>query len=43
MHLVIPNCSETIMRLPENLKIAPTDEMMEDTERLFGYNVVTYE
>jgi DNA polymerase-3 subunit alpha len=43
MHLVIPDNSETVLRLPENLKIAPTDEMMEDIERLFGYNVVTFE
>ena len=43
MHLVIPDMSETVLRLPETLKIAPTDEMMEDTERLFGYNVVTFE
>jgi DNA polymerase-3 subunit alpha len=43
MHLVIPNRSETVLRLPESLKIAPSDEMMEDIERLFGYNVVTFE
>lgn len=43
MHLVIPHRSETVLRLPESLKIAPTDEMMEDTERLFGYNVITFE
>jgi DNA polymerase-3 subunit alpha len=40
---VIPNRSETVLRLPESLKIAPSDEMMEDIERLFGYNVVTFE
>jgi DNA polymerase-3 subunit alpha len=43
MHLVVPERSETILRLPESLKIAPSDAMMEDTERLFGYNVVTFE
>lgn len=43
LHLVIPNRSETLIRLPENLKVAATDQLMDDTERLFSYNVVTFE
>ena len=43
LHLVIPNRSETMIRLPENLKVAATDQLMDDTERLFSYNVVTFE
>ena len=29
--------------LPEALKVAACDEIMDDTEKLFGYNVVTFE
>jgi len=43
LHLVVPNRSETLIRLPENLKVAATDQLMDDTERLFSYNVVTFE
>jgi len=43
IHLVIPNRSETVIQLPENLKIQACDEMMDDVEKLFGYNVVTFE
>jgi len=43
LHLVIPGRSETVLRLAESTKIAPSDEMLEDTERLFGYNVVTFD
>ncbi|PLX95234.1 MAG: DNA polymerase III subunit alpha, partial [Desulfuromonas sp.] len=43
IHLVIPNRSETVIALPEELKVAANDEIMDDTEKLFGYNVVTFE
>ncbi len=43
IHLVIPNRSETIIKLPDSLKIQACDELMDDVERLFGYNVVTFE
>jgi DNA polymerase-3 subunit alpha len=43
IHLVIPNRSETVIGLPENLKVAASDEIMDDAEKLFGYNVVTFE
>ncbi len=43
LHLVIPNRSETIIGLPETLKVAATDQIMDDAEKLFGYNVVTFE
>ncbi len=43
IHLVIPNRSETVIRLPESLRIQACDEMMDDVEKLFGYNVVTFE
>jgi DNA polymerase-3 subunit alpha len=43
IHLVIPNRSETLIRLPDSLRIQACDEMMDDVEKLFGYNVVTFE
>ncbi|BCR05240.1 DNA-directed DNA polymerase [Desulfuromonas versatilis] len=43
LHLVIPNRSETVIGLPDGLKVAACDEMLDDTEKLFGYNVVTFE
>ncbi len=43
LHLIIPNRSETIIGLPENLKVSANDQIMDDAEKLFGYNVVTFE
>jgi DNA polymerase-3 subunit alpha len=43
IHLIIPNRSETVIGLPENMKVAASDEIMDDAEKLFGYNVVTFE
>lgn len=43
LHIVIPNRSETTIRLPENLKMAASDEAMADAEKLFGYNVMNFE
>ncbi len=43
LHLVIPNRSETIISLPERLKVSASDEIMDAAEKLFGYNVVTFE
>ncbi|MFK5926811.1 MAG: DNA polymerase III subunit alpha [Desulfuromusa sp.] len=43
LHIVIPNRSETIITLPEQLKMAATDEAMADAEALFGYSVMNFE
>ncbi len=43
IHLVIPNRSETVILLPDSLRLQASDEMMDDVEKLFGYNVVTFE
>jgi len=43
IHLIVPNRSETVIALPENLKVAASDEIMDDTKKLFEYNVVTFE
>jgi DNA polymerase-3 subunit alpha len=43
IHLVIPNRSETLVRLPDTLRLQACDELVDDAEKLFGYNVVTFE
>ncbi|MEN8730056.1 MAG: DNA polymerase III subunit alpha [Desulfuromonadales bacterium] len=43
IHLVVPNRSETVISLPEDLRLQASDQMMDDVEKLFGYNVVTFE
>ncbi|AJF06907.1 DNA polymerase III subunit alpha [Geoalkalibacter subterraneus] len=43
LHLVVPNHFETVVGLPDTLNVAPSDEMMEAAEKLFGYNVITFE
>jgi len=43
LHMLIPDRSETLLSLPENLKVAASDQMMDDAEKLFGYNIVTFE
>jgi DNA polymerase-3 subunit alpha len=43
LHLVIPDRSETILQLPGTLKAAASDQIMDAAEKLFGYNVVTFE
>ncbi len=43
LHIVIPNRSETIIGLPEQLKMVASDEAMADVEQIFGYNVMNFE
>jgi DNA polymerase-3 subunit alpha len=43
LHLQIPHCSETTIKLPENLKMSASDDAMEDARVLFGYNVMNFE
>jgi len=43
LHLVVPNHFETVVGLPDTLNVSPSDEMMEAAEKLFGYNVITFE
>jgi len=43
IHLVVPNRSETVISLPDTLRLQASDEMIDDVEKLFGYNVVTFE
>jgi DNA polymerase-3 subunit alpha len=43
LHMVIPNRSETVIRLPEQLRMVPSDEAMAEAAKLFGYNIMTFE
>ncbi len=43
LHIVIPNRSETLIKLPDNLKMAASDQAMADAEAIFGYNVMNFE
>jgi len=43
LHVVIPNRSETRIKLPGRLKMSASDEAMAEVEKLFGYNVMTFE
>ncbi|MEE4253423.1 MAG: DNA polymerase III subunit alpha [Desulfuromusa sp.] len=43
LHIVIPNRSETVIALPDQLKMSATDEAMDDAKALFGYSVMNFE
>jgi len=43
LNIVIPNRSETVIALPDNLKVAASDDMLHEVKKLFEYNVVTFE
>ncbi len=43
LHIVIPETSETTIRLPETLRMAASDDAMADARALFGYNVMNFE
>jgi len=43
LHLVIPNRSETVISLPDNFNVTPSDDMATEVEEVFGYNVVRFE
>ncbi len=43
LHLVNPQRTETVIALPKDIRVAATDQIMDDAEKLFGYHVVTFE
>jgi DNA polymerase-3 subunit alpha len=43
LHLLLPNRTETVIALPAELKVAPTESMVEDVEQLFGNGVTTFQ
>ena len=42
LHLLLENRTETVIALPPELKVAPTERMVEDVERLFGNGVTSF-
>ena len=43
LHLLLPNRTETIIALPSTLRVAPTESMMEEVERLFGNGIISFQ
>jgi DNA polymerase-3 subunit alpha len=43
IHMVSPNKTETILELPDDLKLAPTPELVSSVEKLFGHNVTRFQ
>jgi len=43
LHIVIPNRSETVISLPDQFNVAPSDDMAREVEEVFGYNIVRFE
>ncbi len=43
LHLLLPNRVETVIALPPELKVAPTEGMVEAVERLFGNGVTSFQ
>jgi DNA polymerase-3 subunit alpha len=43
LHLLLPNRTETVIALPAELKVAPSERMVEDVEQLFGTGVMTFQ
>jgi DNA polymerase-3 subunit alpha len=42
LHLLLPNSTETIIALASELRVSPTDRLIEDVERLLGNGVTTF-
>jgi DNA polymerase-3 subunit alpha len=43
LHLLLPDRTETVIALPAELKVAATERMVEDVERLFGNGVTSFQ
>lgn len=43
LHVVIPNRSETIIRLPEQYRVAANDDLLDAARRLFGDQAVSFD
>ncbi|NLC69976.1 MAG: DNA polymerase III subunit alpha [Desulfuromonadaceae bacterium] len=43
VHVVVPEHSETVIRLPDGMRVSAGGEILKDSENLFGYNVITFE
>ncbi|HPQ80804.1 MAG TPA: DNA polymerase III subunit alpha [bacterium] len=42
VHLVVPDRSETVLKLPSEMKLAPNSALVSAVEKLFGHNVTKF-
>jgi len=42
VHLIIPDRTETVLSLPDELKLSPSPQLVADVDRLFGHNVTRF-
>jgi DNA polymerase-3 subunit alpha len=43
IHLTIPDRSETVMELPNELRVAPSMQLVTTVEKIFGHNVTYFQ
>jgi DNA polymerase-3 subunit alpha len=43
LHLLLPDRTETVIALPPDLKVAATERMVDDVERLLGNGVTSFQ
>jgi DNA polymerase-3 subunit alpha len=43
LHLLLPDRTETVIALPEDLRVAPTESMLDAIEALFGTGVASFQ
>ncbi len=43
LHMIIPNRSETVISLPEQFNVAPSDSVAKRVEEIFGHHIVRFE
>ncbi|MDP2599523.1 MAG: DNA polymerase III subunit alpha [Deltaproteobacteria bacterium] len=43
VHVLIPEQSETVLKLPDELKIDPSPQLVDSVKRLFGHNVTRFQ
>jgi len=41
--MIIPNRSETVISLPEQFNVAPSDSIAKRVEEIFGHHIVRFE
>jgi len=43
IHMTIPDRSETVMELPNELRVAPSLQLVATVEKIFGHNVTYFQ
>jgi len=43
LHVIIPDASETVMKLPDDLKVDPTPQLVSSIQKLFGHNITWFQ